>query len=460
MRDFLDVCLRRAGHDVQTAASGAEAIRRLAPGAFDLVLTDLTMPGVGGMEVLRHAVALDPAPIVLIMTAYATADTAIEAMKLGAYDYLFKPFKVDEIQVVIARAVERLDLRSENQRLREELRGVHSLDRMVGRSPAMQRVFELVRKVAPTRANVLIRGESGTGKELVARALHNLSERASAPFVAVNCGAIPGDLMESELFGHVRGAFTGANRDHEGMFVAAGEGTLFLDEIGDLGLATQVKLLRALQERSVRPVGGAKERPIQCRVVAATHRDLEAAVAAAEFRQDLYFRLNVVQVPLPPLRQRMEDVPLLLERVFARCTREMGRDLAGIGPSALSWFLAYDYPGNVRELENLVERAVALESGPLLTDEHLPPLPGRARAPIGGGSDATSFPPEGLDLDARLAEVERELLDQALRATGGVRKAAAKLLKISFRSLRYRLEKLGIEPPGRSDEGDEDSSHS
>ncbi len=445
MRQLLEIALQRAGHRVVTASSGAEAIRVMDERAFDLVLTDLTMPGVDGMEVLRHACAQAAPPLVVMITAFASADTAIEAMRIGAYDYISKPFKVDEIELTVARALERRRLSHENRRLRDELRGVARLDQMVARSAAMQRVFELVRRVAPTRTNVLIRGESGTGKELVARALHNLSERASGPFVAVNCGAIPSHLMESELFGHVKGAFTGASRDHAGMFRAAEGGTLFLDEIGELDLALQVKLLRVLQERRIRPVGGHDEVDVDCRVVAATHRDLETAIAAGEFRQDLYFRLNVIQVVLPPLRQRPEDIPILAQRFFERACREMGRSLSGITPQAADRLLSYPYPGNVRELENLIERAVALETGPAMSAEHLPPA-GGTPAPAGPG--AGDLPPEGLDLDGTLAQVERDLIERALARSGGVRKAAAMLLQVSPRSLRYRMEKLGITSSG------------
>ncbi|HET6583009.1 MAG TPA: sigma-54 dependent transcriptional regulator [Nannocystaceae bacterium] len=453
MREFLAICLGRAGHDVVTASGGAEAIAQLDDG-FDLVVTDLTMPGVGGMDVLRHAQSLAEPPLVLMITAFATSETAIEALKLGAWDYLTKPFKIDEILVVVARALERARLGLENRRLREALRGVGNLDRMIGRSAAMQKVFELVRKVAPTRTNVLVRGESGTGKELVARALHNLSDRAKGPFVGVNCGAIPENLMESELFGHVKGAFTGASGAREGVFLAAQGGTLFLDEIGELSLSMQVKLLRALQERRVRPVGGEKEVEIDCRVVAATNRDLDAAIAAGEFRSDLYFRLDVVQVVLPPLRHRAEDIPLLVERFFERLNREHGRNLRGIAPEAMEWFLQYDYPGNVRELENLVERAVALETGEVLSADHLPAAKPRAGAAT--PSEELELDDGPVDLDQAVADLERRLIGAALRKTGGVRKEAAKLLGISFRSLRYRLEKLGIEVArGDADSGDE-----
>ena len=462
MREFLAICLGRAGHEVATASGGAEAIAKLdrvSDGGFDLVVTDLTMPGVGGMEVLRHANSLPEPPLVLMITAFATSETAIQALKLGAWDYLTKPFKVDEILVVVARALERARLGNENRRLREALRGVGHLDRMIGRSVAMQKVFELVRKVAPTRTNVLVRGESGTGKELVARALHNLSERAKGPFVGVNCGAIPENLMESELFGHVKGAFTGASHAREGVFAAAQGGTLFLDEIGELSLSMQVKLLRALQERRVRPVGGEKEIEIDCRVVAATNRDLEAAIAAGEFRNDLYFRLDVVQVVLPPLRHRAEDIPLLVERFFERLNREHGRNLRGVAPEAMERFLQYDYPGNVRELENLVERAVALETADMLSADHLPVASPRTRAGSGLGADldVAELDEDGrVDLDQAVADLERRLIGAALRKSGGVRKEAAKRLGISFRSLRYRLEKLGIEVArGDADIGDD-----
>lgn len=446
MREFLTICLRRAGHDAEAAEDGAQALARLDAAPFDLVITDLTMPGLDGMELLRRVAARADPPLVIMITAFATTDTAVEAMKLGAYDYLTKPFKVDEIQVVVQRALERVDLSAENQRLRDELRSVQRLDGMVGRSAAMQKVFELVRRVAPTRTNVLIRGESGTGKELVAKALHNLSDRARGPFVAVNCGAIPENLMESELFGHVKGAFTGAAGARDGVFVAATGGTLFLDEIGDLSLPMQVKLLRALQERSIRPVGGDRELPVDCRVVAATNRDLEAAIEAGEFRRDLYFRLDVVQVVLPPLRHRPEDITPLVERFFERLTRELHRELAGIEPEAMEWFLRYHYPGNVRELENLVERAVALESGPTLSAAN---LPRRRPSPEPGIPSRPELGEDGIDLDQAVADLERHLITAALQRTQGVRKEAAKLLGISFRSLRYRLEKLGIQVRGR-----------
>ena len=452
MRDFLSICLAKSGHKTHAVASGELALEQIAARHFDLVITDLTMPGITGMEVLKRAIELPNAPLVIMITAFATTDTAIQAMKLGAYDYLNKPFKVEEIQVVVRRALERVDLTLENQRLRDQLRGVQSLDRMVGRSTAMVKVFELIRKVAPTRANVLLRGESGTGKELVARALHTVSDRPDGPFVAINCGAIPENLMESELFGHVKGAFTGANAARDGVFVAANGGTLFLDEIGELSLAMQVKLLRALQDKKVRPVGDHRELDADARVVAATNRDLEAAMEAGEFRSDLYFRLDVVQIVLPPLRHRREDISLLVERSFARINGEMGRALTGIAPDAMQWLLDHDYPGNVRELENLVERGIALETGTLLSAENFPTRR-PSRTP-----ESTATPEigeSGIDLEQAVADLERRLISAALKRTRGVRKEAAKLLGVSFRSLRYRLDKLGITvPSGRGADTD------
>ncbi len=451
LRAFLRAALTRSGYEVETLKSGAEAIRRLDSEQRmpDLVITDLAMPGVDGLEVMRHIKTLPVPPAVLMITAFASTDTAVEAMALGAADYLIKPFKVDELRIVVERTLAQRELVSENHRLRDQLRSIQTLNGMLARSPAMHRVFELIRRAAPTKANVLIRGESGVGKELVARALHHESGR-SGPFVAVNCGALPAALMESELFGHVKGAFTGATSDAKGMIAAASGGTLFLDEIGELGPALQVKLLRALQERTYRPVGGTTELAADCRFVAATNVDLEAAVEAGEFRKDLYFRLNVVQIVVPPLRHRKEDLPPLIERFFQRACQEMGRVLEGISAPAMASLLAYDYPGNVRELENALERAVALEGGTLLSADNL--FDGSAlRLDVSGqqgGSRPDEFPESGLSLDGRLEDLERALINGALARAGGVRKRAAELLGVSMRSLRYRMQKLGMEPGG------------
>jgi two-component system response regulator PilR (NtrC family) len=445
MREFLSIYLARAGHKVLTAETGAQAVQLVHAGQnIDLVITDLKMPGnTSGLEVLDEVKQRSPETQVVVVTAFATHDTAIQAMKRGAYDYLTKPFKVDEIGVVVERALERQALVRQNAELKSKVQGRYRLASLLGRSAPMQRVFDLVRKIAPTRTNVLITGESGTGKELVARALHNEGTRAAKTFVAVNCGAIPGTLLESELFGHVRGAFTGAGAAKDGLFHAADGGTLFLDEVGELDTAMQVKLLRVLQERKVKPVGGVEERPVDVRLVAATNRDLEAEVARGSFRQDLYYRLNVIQVHIPPLRQRREDIPLLVEHFVRRYADEMGKRVSGMAPDALAFLATYDFPGNVRELENLIERAVTLESGPQISRASLPDL--QKRTPPAPLEPVADFPPEGCDLDRILADVERDIVTKALRHTGGVRKEAARLLGITFRSLRYRLEKLGIE---------------
>jgi two-component system response regulator PilR (NtrC family) len=445
MRDFLRICLTRAGHTVEVAKNGDEAGRAVDASEFDVVITDLRMPGASGLDVLDLVKRKSPQSEVVVVTAYATPETAIAAMKRGAYDYLTKPFKVDEIEVVVARALEKRALVRENRLLREELQHQFRLDRLVGKSPAMARVFDLVSKVAGAKTNVLVTGESGTGKELVAHALHHLGARPDGPFVAVNCGAIPDTLLESELFGHVRGAFTGADREHVGLFVQASGGTLFLDEIGELPMALQVKLLRALQERTIRPVGATVEKDIDVRVVAASNRDLEGEVARGAFRRDLYYRLNVIEIQMPPLRARREDIPLLADVFAERCAAEVGKGIAGFDPNAMRALCEYDYPGNVRELENLVERAVTLTNQPVLSRDLFPELAPK-RSPAASTAGEIDFPDSGVDIERILGDLEREYLLKAIERAGGVRKQAARLLGITARSIRYRLSKHGIDP--------------
>jgi two-component system response regulator PilR (NtrC family) len=454
MREFLSICLRRAGHTVTAAKTGDEALAHLRDRPFDVVVTDLRMPGeIDGLAILKaikkggvrraEAPGKTPAPIdpeVILVTAFATADTALAAMKLGAYDYLTKPFQVDEINAVIDRALEKRALVEENLALRDRVAGRVRLADLLGKSRGMHKVFETIGKIHSARTSVLISGESGTGKELVARALHTEGARAKEPFVAVNCGAIPEELMESELFGHKKGAFTGAIADAAGLFQQADGGSLFLDEIGELSLGLQVKLLRALQERKVKPVGATDELEVDVRVIAATNRDLEAEVARGAFRADLYYRLNVIEIRIPPLRQRREDIPLLAEHFLRRFAAEHGRVIK-LSQDALRKLEGYDFPGNVRELENLIERAVALSSSDVLGPGDLPELkPPRAAAP----EVPAEFPPEGVDLERLVSDFERSWVTRALEQTGGVRKRAAALLGISFRSLRYRLDKLGL----------------
>jgi two-component system response regulator PilR (NtrC family) len=452
MREFLAICLKREGHSVTTASTPAQALEGLEAEPADVIVTDLMMPGdMNGIALLEAVRERGVDSEVIVVTAYATAETAIAAMKKGAYDYLTKPFKVDEINAVIARALEKRALVRTNLALREAVEGRYRLASLVSKSPQMQKIFNLIRKIHSTRTNVLITGESGTGKELVARALHTEGNRASEPFVAVNCGAIPDDLMESELFGHVRGSFTGAVADKPGLFQRAEGGTLFLDEVGELSLNMQVKLLRALQERAVKPVGATKEVEVDVRVVAATNRELEAEVAREAFRRDLYYRLNVIEVRLPPLRNRREDIPMLIEHFLQRYSIEQGKRINGLTKPALQLLQDHDYPGNVRELENIIERAVTLSDGRIGADA----IPELKRAPRIGASDAgrLPLPDDGIDLDRVLTDYERELIERALDQSGGVRKRAANLLGVTFRSLRYRLSKLGLAQSGDDETG-------
>jgi len=444
MREFLAICLKRGGHEVAVADSGDQAISVLDSQPFDIVITDLRMPGdTDGIGVLEGVKARGLDTEVVVVTAFATTDTALSAMRKGAYDYLTKPFKVDVINTVINRALEKRSLVEANVALREQVAGRYRMASIIGKSPRMQRLFDLIAKIQSAKTSVLITGESGTGKELVARALHTEGNRSEAEFVAVNCGAIPDNLMESELFGHVKGAFTGAVSDKIGLIRRADKGTLFLDEIGELSLGLQVKLLRVLQERTVRPVGGEEEIEVDVRVVAATNRELEEEVARGAFRSDLYYRLNVIELRLPPLRQRQTDIVLLAEHFLTRHTAGLPSKIRGFSPEARKHLEQYDYPGNVRELENMIERAVTLADGPLIEVVDLPER-NATTSPL-GAQVPTAIPKEGIDLDRVIADFERGIVEQAMEQAGGVRKRAAGLLGISFRSLRYRLAKLGLD---------------
>jgi two-component system response regulator PilR (NtrC family) len=443
MQEFLEIFFRGEGYGVVTVGNLQGALLHLENDEFDVVITDIQMPGGSGLELLRAVNESSPETVVIMMTAYASTETAIQAMREGAQDYIAKPFQVDEMGIVVQKALEKKELSSENRRLRGQLRS-QSRDRaIIGNSPAIQRVFELISQVADSRANVLLSGESGTGKEMVARAIHDRGER-NGPFVAVNCAAIPENLLESELFGHVKGAFTGAIQSKAGLFEVAEGGTLFLDEVGEISLQLQVKLLRAIQDRSVRRVGGISDTRVDVRIIAATNKRLEEEVAAGRFREDLYYRLNVIEIPQPPLRDRRDDIPLLVRHFVDKYVADLGRPIEGLSDAAMQCLLSYDYPGNVRELENVIERAVALSRGPVIEVEALPPTlldpPERPRA--------MQIPAGGVDLDALMGNFERGLLLEALRAAGGVKKRAAQLLRISFRSYRYRLEKLGLDEPG------------
>jgi len=462
MRVFLEVLLSRAGYTVELASDSVSAIAKDQSREFDVVVTDLMLGrgGGSGLDVLSAVKKNHPETEVIVMTAYASDESDLSAMRKGAYDYVAKPFKKnDELLLLVEKALEKRNLAQrekslarDNELLREQLSSKTRFEGMVGRSPAMQSVFTLVEKVAASRTTVLITGESGVGKELVARAVHAKSPRASAPFLPVNCGAIPEGLIESELFGHVKGAFTGAQGAKEGLFQAAHGGTLFLDEIGELGLQLQVKLLRAIQERRIRPVGATEDVEVDVRLVAATNRDLPEEVRAGRFREDLYYRLNVVQVRVPPLRERREDVLALADHFLKRFGAEHGRSRLRLSPDAIRRLDDYPFPGNVRELENLIERAVALSSGSEVTVDALPaPLRASASGPI-----PVSGPlPAGFSLEAHLASVERELIDRALSDAHGVKKDAASRLGLTFRQLRHRIKKLSGEPEADAEEAEE-----
>ncbi|HET9931448.1 MAG TPA: sigma-54 dependent transcriptional regulator [Polyangiaceae bacterium] len=443
LREMLGILFRREGYEVVLAPGAMSAIEAIQqhPQPFPVVLTDLAMPDGSGLDVLAAAKTRSSATEVILITAHSSLENAIAAMRLGAYDFVAKPFQSGELAALVAKALEKQAIVAENLRLRAQMRDPDSRE-IIGRSPALRRVMDLVERVAATRTTVLITGESGTGKERVARAIHRLSERASGPFLVVNSGALPEALMESELFGHEKGAFTGAQTKHRGLFREAEGGTILLDEVGELPANLQVKLLRVLQERAVRPVGSTQEVPVDVRVLAATNRDIEADVAAGRFRSDLYYRLNVIRIELPPLRDRREDVSLLAERFVRHFAEEMGKDIAGFTPDALRALQTYPFPGNVRELENVIERAVALAGSRVIG---LGDLPTELSGTAGGPTPALlALPREGVRLDEVLGEVERRLILEALDRTGGVRKRAADLLGITFRSLRYRLKKLGL----------------
>jgi two-component system response regulator PilR (NtrC family) len=442
MREFLEILLQKQGHEVVTASDVKGALARTAQTPFDLVITDLRLGRESGIEILKQVKASSPATEVVMVTAFATTENAIQAMKLGAYDYVLKPFKVDELKLVVDKALEHRALLAENRVLRHRVGDRRAgEEEILGDAPAIREVRQLVEKVAPTRTTVLVTGESGTGKEVAARAIHGRGDRSRQPFVAINCGAIPEGLIESELFGHEKGSFTGAVETKPGLFEVAGTGTLFLDEVGELPPPVQVKLLRTLQERKIRRVGGSVDLPIQARIIAATNRDLEAEVKAGRFREDLFYRLNVIQIRMPPLRERRGDIPVFVDHYLARFARESGRPRPQLSPEAAALLQAWDYPGNLRELANVVERAVTLCEGEVIDPAVLPPAlrGGSAPAPA-----AAELPPEGLDLQAHLDAIERRVLEQALSRTGGVRTEAARLLGLTFRSLRYRLAKFGI----------------
>src|SRR5512137_500102 len=441
MREFLQILLSKQGHSVATAGDLASAMERFRGGDFGLVVSDLRLGRESGLDVLRAVKAESPQTEVVMVTAFATTENAVQAMKLGAYDYVLKPFKVEELCLVVEKALEHRALVAENRLLRHQVGARRAGgEEILGESPAIREVRQLVEKLAPTRTTVLVTGESGTGKEVVARSIHGRSDRRDQPFVAINCGAIPEGLIESELFGHEKGSFTGAVDAKAGLFEVAGSGTLFLDEVGELPLHVQVKLLRALQERRARRVGGNADIAFSARVIAATNRALEAEVKAGRFREDLFYRLNVIQLRMPPLRERRGDIPAFLEFFLRRFTAELGRSEAAFSPEALDLLLAWQWPGNIRELANVVERAATLSDESIIGPEALPPALRGAEL----RAAPAEIPTSGIDLQAYLDALERRALEQALERTGGNKTEAARLLALTFRSLRYRLAKFGI----------------
>ncbi|MBH0207657.1 MAG: sigma-54-dependent Fis family transcriptional regulator [Nitrospira sp.] len=444
LREVLSIMLKRAGYAVTSATGGEEAVELLQKEIYDLVITDLRMPKVDGMEVLSAVKSVSPETVVLIITAFASADSAVEAMKQGAYDYLTKPFQVDEVQLIIRNALEKRRLTTENMILKREMASQSSFAQLVGQSDAMQKVFEVVRKVADSKSNVLICGESGTGKELVARAIHYNSARSALPFVAVNCSAVPETLLESELFGHMKGSFTGAIANKAGLFEIANGGTIFLDEIGDTTPTIQVKLLRVIQEREFRRVGGSQDIKVDVRVVAATNKDLEKAVADGSFREDLYYRLDVIPIKLPPLRMRTGDIPLLVNHFLERFAQESGKSRPSLSSDAMQVLLEHEWRGNVRELENLIERVVAFSVDGSVTDVDVRGWLHRPLAPPPAQGMPLDLTDEGVDLEGLINGIEKDLLLKALERSKWVKKKAARMLRLNTRSFRYRLEKYAI----------------
>jgi len=440
--DLLRKILEGEGFRVVCAGNGREALDRLEDEVVDVVITDLAMPVMTGTELVAHLRGLSDPPPVIVVTAHGSKEAGRELVnRMGAYDYLSKPFQPDDLILKIERAVEMRAMREVNRVLSGQLKGTVTLDALVGGSPAMQNIFRLVLKIARSNATVLIRGESGTGKELIARAIHRHSRRADGAFFAINCAAIPETLLESELFGYERGAFTGADRRKIGLFETASGSTLFLDEIGDLTLPLQGKILRALQEKEIRRVGGTDSVPVDVRVLAATNRDLEQMMKAGTFRDDLYYRLNVIPIVIPPLRDRREDVPEIAARFLKRASAEHGRPVPEISPEAMRLLVSFDWPGNVRQLESILERALLLSEKPVLDADDLPP---EIRRPRGAAAAVhVEIPADGIDIE----EVERALIVQAMEKTDWVIARAARLLHLTYRTMQYRLEKFGIRKP-------------
>ncbi len=444
--EMLDISLRKEGHKVETVNGGDAAKKKLSSANYELLITDIKMPQIDGIEVLRYARQTSPETSVILITAVEDYEAAVQAVKGGAFDYIHKgPGLLDEVKISVGRALETLNLQRENFALKRDAATRNSLDNIVGSSPPLEKLKATIRTVAPTGSTVLIYGESGTGKELVARAVHACSPRSSEPFVSINCGAFPETLLESELFGYVKGAFTGASQNKRGLFEVASGGTIFLDEISEMSVSMQVKLLRVLQERTIRPVGGTQETPIDVRVIAATNKDLKQMVASNTFREDLYYRVSVIPIQVPPLRERREDVELLANHFLKKYANAAQKSIVRIRPESLEALRNFEWPGNVRQLENTIERAVAMETGgELRIDLDADQPRARAAAASSNGHHPPSVSSDGVDFEKYVADIERSLIESALVQSGGVQTRAAELLKVSYRSFRHLLKKYDI----------------
>lgn len=449
MRDLLVIILEKDGHQVATARNGEVAVKMIEECDYDVVLTDINMPRSNGIDVLDAVNRIHAGTPVIMMTAFASAETAVETMKKGAYDYIAKPFKNEDLKLIIKNAAEKKQLAAENTYLKTALKDKYEFANIIGKSEGMQKVFDYISKVSNSNATVLIGGESGTGKELVAKALHFNSSRKNYPFISINCGAMPENLLESELFGHEKGAFTSADSTKVGLMEVAHKGTFFLDEIGEAPMPIQVKLLRVLQEREFTRVGGTKTIKIDLRIIAASNRDLAACVRDKTIREDLYYRLKVISIEIPPLRQRKVDIPLLAQSFITKYNNEYGqkKNIVGIDPEALKFLENYDWPGNVRELENVIERAVVLETGQMIKSSSLPDEV--LGIPEGSNDSLPEFSGQPIDLEETLDNYEKNMLLGALNESEGMINKAAKLLKLSFRSMRYRVKKHNLK--GKND---------
>jgi two-component system response regulator PilR (NtrC family) len=438
--DLLSVVFKKEGYTVETALSAKTALELIDREELDLILTDIKLPQMSGMRILQYAKEKYPELPVVMITAYGTIKQAVEALKMGAMDYVVKPFDMEELKIIVAQGLEHRRIQQENVLLRKELEEKYGMNNMVGKSKKMLEVYNLIEKIAVTDSTVLISGESGTGKEIAARAIHFHSRRNERPFVSINCGALPENLLESELFGHVKGSFTGAIVNKKGMFETAEKGTLFLDEVGEMSPWTQVKLLRTLQDKKVRRVGGTEEIPVNVRIIGATNQDLKKRIEEGKFREDLFYRLNVISLEMPPLRKRKEDIPLLVNHFLDKYCDRMGRKLKRIAPRVMKVFESYPWPGNVRELENTIERIIAIEERETITESSLPE---ELLTPQRDQDRSHEIKP-GFDLNSTLDDISRNFVQQALQRTSGNLKETATLLGINYRSLRYLIEKLGL----------------